>query len=105
MAIKAANNPPLGMPLFEKAYDATDPNLPALGTIISALNDATGSQDEYIWLISPAAIVATDEVDWDASTMQATEVAAPNGGAVAIVASGATQRAWFRLKRRPQAAV
>ncbi len=104
MAIKAANNPPLGMPLFGVAYDATDANLPALGTIVPAYNDATNTQDEYIWLISPAAIIVNDEVDWDATTMQATEVAAPGGGAIAIVASGANQRAWFRLKRRPQAA-
>lgn len=105
MAIRPTNNPALGLPLFGVAYDATDANLPALGLVVSAMNDATNTTDEYIWLISPAAIIVNDEVDWDATTMQATEVAAPGGGAVAIVASVATQRAWFRLKRRPQAAV
>lgn len=105
MGIRASGNPQLGLANIGSVFEATDANLPALGTIVSAFNDATGTNDEYIFLISPAAIVATDEVDWDPVTMVATEVVAPGGGAVAIVASGNTQRSWFRLKRRPQAAV
>jgi len=104
MAIRPSNNPMLGLAPIGFAYDATDANLPPLGTIVSASNDATGTQDEYIFLISPANIIVNDEVDWNDVTMVATEVAAPGGGAVAIVASGNTQRSWFRLKRRPQAA-
>ena len=105
MGIRTGYNSALGLPLFGVAYEATDPNLPALGTIVSGFNDANSSQDEYIWLISPANIAVNDEVDWNPTTFVATEVAAPAGGAVAIVASGNTQRAWFRLKRRPQSEV
>lgn len=101
--IKAINNPMLGLALFGVAYEATDPNLPALGTIVSAYDSEANTTDEYIFLISPASIAIGDDVDWDATTKQAIETIAGAGGAVAIVASGATQRAWFRLKRRPQA--
>lgn len=101
MTIRTGPNAPLGVPAFGVAFDTAQGV--ALGTIVNGYDDANNVTNEYIWLKSPAAIVVGDDVTYDAA-YQATEVAAGNGQADAIVASGAGQFAWFLLKPRKAAA-
>lgn len=89
-------NPALGLPLFTDVADA--PAIP-LGTVTVGFDDVNQRNNEYIYLRSPAAIIATDEVTYD-NNFLATEVAAPGGQAVAINVSAVNQYTWFRLKRR-----
>lgn len=91
-----SNNPALGLPFFTDVADA--PVIP-LGTVALGYDDVNLHNNEYIYLRSPAAIVANDEVTYDTSFL-ATEVGAGLGQAVAINTSGVNQYTWFRLKRR-----
>lgn len=98
MAIRTGTcNPALGLPAFAVAQDA--PFTCPLGTIVEGYDDVNNRNNEYIFLLGAAAIVAADEVTYDAA-YQATEVAAPNGQAVALATIAAAQGGWFRLKRR-----
>lgn len=98
MGIRAGqNNPSLGLPRFGVAFD--DMSTVAAGTIVEGYDDVNNRTDEYIWLKSPAGVAAGNEATYD-NTYTATVVAAPNGQATALVASGVNQYAWFRLKRR-----
>lgn len=90
-------NPPLGIAAFGVVQDA--PFTTPKGTIVQGYDDVNQRNDEYIFLIGAAGIAIADEVTYDVA-YQATEVAAPNGQAVAIAAVLATQGGWFRLKRR-----
>lgn len=101
MAIRTGPNAALGLPAFGVAFDSAMSVAP--GTVVTGYDDTNDRTDEYIWLESPAAIVVDDDVTYDAAYV-ATEVAAGLGQADAIVASGAGQYAWFRLKPRPAAA-
>lgn len=92
-------NPALGLQPFNKVLDSTDTQTVAPGTITEGYDDVNNRTDEYIWLISPAAVAAGTEVTYD-TTYTGTVVAAGLGQATALNASGAGQRAWFRLKRR-----
>jgi hypothetical protein len=91
------SNPALGIPLFTSVE--TTPQIP-LGTIVIGFDDVAGTNSEYIYLLSPAAIVPNDEVTYANTTFLGTEVAAGSGQAVAINTSGAGQYTFFRLKRR-----
>jgi len=99
MGIRTSYNAPLGVPAFGVAHSTA---AIALGTIVRGYDDVANRENEYVFLQSPAAIVAGDDVDFDANFL-ATEVAAGTGGAVAIGTSGAGEYAWFRLRARPQA--
>lgn len=98
MGIRTAQNAQLGCPLFTDVSSAATPPI-ALGTIIEGYDDTNNRTDEYIYLQSPANIVAGDEVTYTTAYV-ATEVAAGSGQATALNTSGAGQFAWFRLKRR-----
>jgi hypothetical protein len=91
------NNPALGIPLFTLV--SATAQIP-LGTIVVGYDDVAGTNSEYIYLLSPAAIVANDEVTYANTTFQATEVAAGSGQAVAINTSAVGEYTFFRLKRR-----
>jgi hypothetical protein len=96
-------NPALGLPLFTDVADTvanggTGPKVP-LGTITIGYDDVAGKNNEYIYLQSPAAIVAGDEMTYD-NNFLGTEVGAGTGQVTAINTSGANQFTWFRLKRR-----
>lgn len=90
-------NPALGLPVFGVAQDA--PFTTPLGTISIGYDDANNRQNEYIFLLGAAGLAAGEEATYD-NNFQTTEVAAPNGQVVAIVAAAAGQGAWYRLKRR-----
>lgn len=90
-------NPPLGLQAFSVAHDA--PFTTPLGTITEGWDDVNNRNNEYIFLLGAAGVVAGDEVTYD-TAYQSTEVAAPNGQAVALATVGAGQGAWFLLKRR-----
>jgi hypothetical protein len=95
-------NPPLGLPAFTDVADiaptGTGPKVP-LGTITLGFDDVAQKQYEYIYLQSPAAVVANNELTYDANFL-GTVVGAAAGQVFAINASGANQYTWFRLKRR-----
>lgn len=101
MAIRTGPNAPLGLLPFGVAHDAVG-SVP-LGTIVQGYDDVNQRNNEYIWLRSPAGIIAGDDVTYDANFL-ATEVGAGVGQADAIATSGVNQYAWFLLKPRPVAA-
>jgi hypothetical protein len=97
------SNPPLGLPAFTDVADTvanggSGPKVP-LGTIALGFDDVAQKQYEYIYLQSPAAVVANNELTYDANYL-GTVVGAAAGQVFAINASGANQFTWFRLKRR-----
>ena len=96
MGIRTSYNAPLGMPAFEVAH-ADDQGI-APGTIIQGYDVTNDRNAEYIWLLSIAGIASGDDVDFT-NAYVVTEVAADAGMADAIVASGAGEYAWFRLKQ------
>lgn len=96
MGIRSGANAPLGQTLFTQVDDAP---VAILGTIVQGFDDTNNRTNEYIYLRSVAGIIANDEVTYD-NNFLVTEVAAPNGQAVALGTSGVNQYAWFRLKRR-----
>jgi hypothetical protein len=103
MGIRSGPAAQLGVPLFTDVADTvanggTGPKVP-LGSIVEGYNDATGAVDEYIYLQSPAAVVATNELTYTTAYL-GTVVGAGNGQATALNTSGANQFTWFRLKRR-----
>lgn len=99
MAIRTGTgNPALGLPNFMLTH--TLPASVPLGTITEGYDDVTSTNAEYIFLQSPANIVAGDDVTYDPTTYVATEVGAGVGQADAIIASGAGVGAWFKLKPR-----
>jgi hypothetical protein len=98
-----SSNPALGLPLFTDVADTvanggTGPKVP-LGTICVGYDDVAQRNNEYIYLQSPAAVVANNELTYDAAHL-GTVVGAAAGQVFAINASGANQFTWFRLKRR-----
>lgn len=96
MGIRTGVNAPLGCPDFARSH--TEAGVP-VGTVVTGYDDVNDVTNEYIFLESPAAIVAGDDVTYNASYV-ATEVAAGAGQADAIVTSGAGEYAWFQLKAR-----
>jgi len=98
MGVRTGSNAPLGCPAFGVAH-ADDKDFP-LGTIVNGYDSATGTHAEYIWLQSPTAIAVGDDVDFNATTYDATEATADTGAADAIVASADGEYAWFKLKAR-----
>ena len=99
MTLRHGRNCALGLPALGTVSDTADC---PLGTISNGYDDVAGTSAEYIYLRSPANIAIADDVDFDANFL-ATEVGAGAGGAVAVVASGVNQYAFFRLRARPQA--
>lgn len=96
MGIRTGYDAPLGMPTFGVAHDDSKGIAP--GTVITGYDDVAGTSSEYIWLASIAGIASGDDVDFTGAYV-VTEVAADTGMADAIVASGAGQYAWFKLKQ------
>lgn len=101
MGIRTGRNAPLGCPAFGKAFDDSQTIRP--GTIIEGFDDVNNVVDEYIWLKAGVAHAVGDDVTYNAA--YTTAAAAANAGqADAIVATGANQYAWFKLKPRAAAA-
>lgn len=96
MAIRTGNDCGLGVPQFTSVE--TTPQI-APGTVVPGFDDVTGRQNEYIYLLSPAAVAVNDELTYDTAYL-GTKVAAGSGQVTAINVSGAGQYAFFRLKRR-----
>lgn len=98
MAIRSGPAAQLGVPLFASVSTDATPPVP-LGSIVEGFNDATGNIDEYIYLQSPAAVVAGNELTYTTAYV-GTVVGAGTGQVTAINSSGAGNFTWFRLKRR-----
>lgn len=98
MGIRTAQNAQLGCPSFTDVSSAATPPV-ALGTIIEGYDDVNNRTNEYIYLQSPAAVVAGNELTYTTAYV-GTVVGAGTGQVTAINTSGAGQFTWFQLKRR-----